>query len=72
MSRGATGSSVGGQAKPALRLFVYLVLVVLLGSLDAVIGNLLHPEIPYLDHEHLIQRGVTVFVAVALFGTLEA
>ncbi len=71
MSGGTAGFPADGRENRIRRLLVYLVLVLLVGNLNAVIDRFLHPEIPYFDHEHLIEGGLAVLVAVALFVTLE-
>ncbi|MBI3565145.1 MAG: hypothetical protein HY079_08115 [Elusimicrobia bacterium] len=40
--------------------------VVLMANLNALVDLLLHPEIPYLDDEHLIVGGVTAAVTAGL------
>jgi PAS domain S-box-containing protein len=42
-----------------------------MANIHAVAGKILHPEIPYFDHEHLIAGGATAFVIAALLGARE-
>lgn len=37
-------------------------------NLNALVDYFLHPEIPYLDREHLIVGGITGIVSIVLFG----
>jgi len=55
------------QRTSASRVILFLGIVALMGNLDALIGKVLHPEIPYLDKEHLIIGGVYTFLAVLIF-----
>jgi PAS domain S-box-containing protein len=56
----------------ALRLALYAFLVLLISNLGAIVDRVLHPEIPYLDREHLIVGGVTAIAMVVLLIALEA
>ena len=38
-----------------------------MGNLNALVDYVLHPDIPYLDEEHFIVGGITVFVSAILF-----
>lgn len=47
-----------------------VLIVMLLGNLNAVVDAVLHPDIPYFDREHLIVGGVTALVTAILLGFL--
>lgn len=45
---------------------VIAVLALVLGNVNAVVDSFLHPEIPYLDTEHLVVGGATAVVGATL------
>src|SRR5689334_21295143 len=47
---------------------LFLVVVIVMGNIDAVVDMFLHPEIPFFDEEHLIVGGITSAISLALFG----
>jgi diguanylate cyclase (GGDEF)-like protein len=53
-----------------IRLLIYLVIVLLMANISPIINSFLHPEIPYLDPEHLLVGGVTASLTVLLLGLL--
>lgn len=55
------------QRTSASGMVLFLVVIVLMGNLDALIDTLLHPELPYLDFEHLIIGGVSAFLTALIF-----
>ncbi len=59
---------MGRRAGGPVLLFVVVVLV--MGNLDAMVDTVVHPEIPYFDQEHLIVGGTTALVSGVLFGGL--
>ena len=50
---------------------LYIILVLFMGNLGAMVDLALHPEIPYLDDEHLVVGGITTVVVILLLGGLE-
>ncbi len=52
-------------------MLAYLVAVLAAANFNAVIDVVLHPEIPYLDKEHLIEGGLIALVVAFFFGTRE-
>lgn len=63
-------SSLVGR-KRALRLIAELVLCTLMASVGALVDLVRHPEIPYLDEEHLVAGSITALVVLALIVVLE-
>jgi PAS domain S-box-containing protein len=61
-------SSKAGLNAPS-RAFIYVAIAFLLGNLSALVDTYHHPEIPYLDIEHLLVGSVTILV-VAIFMVL--
>lgn len=53
-----------------IQIASYAVIIILLSNLNALVDAVLHPEIPYFDHEHLIVGGITGLVSLILFGLL--
>jgi hypothetical protein len=51
-------------------LLIAFFAVILMGNLDALVGAVNHPEVPYLDKEHLIVGGVTALVTAIFFVIL--
>ena len=52
------------------RITIYAAITIFLSNLNALVDTILHPEIPYLDPEHLIVGGVTFIVITVLFSLL--
>ena len=50
------------------QLVIYLLTVLLMGSINAIVDLFLHPHIPFFDEEHLIVGGVASFLTAILFG----
>jgi two-component system cell cycle sensor histidine kinase/response regulator CckA len=59
------------ERKYALRMVLYLFLVLFIGNLGAMVDGVLHPDISYFDEEHLIVGGVSAITLILLFGVLE-
>ena len=53
------------------RAFIYVAIAFLLGNLSALIDAYHHPDIPYLDIEHLLVGSVTILVAGILMVLFE-
>ena len=53
------------------RIAIYVFLVLFIGNLGAMVDFVLHPEIPYLDDEHLVVGGITMITLTLLLGGLE-
>lgn len=47
---------------------VFLLVIALLGNLNAIVDAIFHPDIEYFDEEHLIVGGATALVSGVLFG----
>jgi PAS domain S-box-containing protein len=58
------------QRISAPKMFLFLGIIVLMGNLDALIDKVLHPEISYLDNEHLIIGVIYTFLTVFIFAML--
>ncbi len=54
----------------ALRIFLFVAAVLLMGNLGAIVDALLHPEIEYFDEEHIIVGGAAAFMTSILLGAL--
>jgi len=65
MDRLPESGSYRSRYSPALRAAA-VAAVVLMGNLNALVDLFLHPEIPYLDEEHLIVGGLTALLSGAL------
>lgn len=59
------------RISPPLRLLLAVGFVLVMFNLDAIMDSLLHPEIPYLDLEHVVIGGATALVTAVLLGLLE-
>ena len=55
----------------AVRVIVFIAIIILMGNLNAVVDAFLHPDISYFDKEHLIVGGVNGLVSMILLGLLE-
>ncbi|MDA8242003.1 MAG: EAL domain-containing protein [Nitrospiraceae bacterium] len=58
------------RREAAFKAVIIIVVVLLMGNLSALIDRIFHPEIPYLDEEHLIMGGITAFVTFILLFAL--
>ena len=56
--------------QPGVRIVLYLSLVLLIANLNALVDSVLHPEIPYFDHEHVIVGVITGVICGVLSGLL--
>ena len=55
----------------ALRVALYVFLVLFISNLGAMVDLVLHPGIPYFDEEHLVVGGISGATMVLLIGALE-
>ena len=55
----------------AVKVLIYIAIVILMCDLNALVDAFLHPDIPYFDKEHLIVGGVNGLVSLILLGLLE-
>ena len=53
-----------------IRLLIYLVIVLLMANITPVIDSFLHPDIPYLDPEHLLIGGITAGITALMLSVL--
>jgi len=60
------------HGKNHIRISLYTLIVLFLGNLNALVDAVMHPEIEYFDHEHLIVGGVVMVVTAVLFGIVSA
>jgi hypothetical protein len=61
---GWLGKETGFQAA------ILIAVMVVMSNLNALVDAVLHPEIPYFDHEHLIVGATAAVVSGLLFGSL--
>ena len=54
----------------ALRIGIAVLIILFMANLDALVDAVRHPEIPYLEKEHLIVGGVTATATVVFFVLL--
>lgn len=54
-----------------LRRTVYAFFILMILNLGAITDNVLHPEIPYFDIEHMVVGGVNALAVACLFVVLE-
>nr|MBF0223229.1 HAMP domain-containing histidine kinase [Desulfobulbaceae bacterium] len=56
--------------KPQIKQFtlIYIIIVILIGNLNAIVDAFLHPSISYFDEEHLIVGGITALAVSILFS----
>jgi len=59
------------RISPLLRLILALGFIFLMFNLDAIVDYIHHPDIPYLDAEHLITGGVIALITAGLLALLE-
>ncbi len=55
----------------AVKVIVYIAIIILMCNFNAVVDAFLHPDIPYFDKEHLIVGGLNGFVSLILLSLLE-
>ncbi len=60
------------MAQRHLRLFLYLIVIVIMANISPLVDHFVHPEIPYFDLEHLLVGGITAFVTALFLGSLIA
>lgn len=53
-----------------IRALIYLAIVLLMANISPVIDVFLHPDIPYLDPEHLLTGGITATITALLLSLL--
>lgn len=53
-----------------IRTLIYLAIVLLMANISPVIDYFLHPNIPYLDPEHLLVGGITAGITALLLSLL--
>lgn len=58
------------QKRRALRISIAAMIILFMANLDALVGLVNHPDVPYFDKEHLIVGAVTAIVTVIFFGIL--
>ena len=51
-----------------MRTLIYLLVIIVLFNLNAIVDQVLHPEIPYFDDEHLIVGGASALVTFILLS----
>lgn len=54
-----------------LRIFVYVLIVLLMSNINAFIDAIFHPEIPYVDEEHVIVGFASSIITALLCLSLE-
>ncbi len=59
-----------GPQRPALRVALFLFVVLFMANLNALVELLFHPDISYFDEEHVIVGIVTAVTTAVLFGVL--
>ena len=50
-----------------LKVFLYVLVVIFMGNINAIVDHFLHPDIPYFDHEHIIV-GLSIGIFSAVLG----
>ena len=55
----------------AVRVIVFIAIIILMCNLNALVDAFHHPDIPYFDKEHLVVGGVNGLVSLILLGLLE-
>ena len=53
-----------------IRYLIYLAIVLLMANISPIIDSFLHPDIPYLDPEHLLTGGITAGITALLLSLL--
>lgn len=59
------------RISPPVRLTLALAFIFLMFNLDAILDYVHHPEIPYMDAEHMVTGGVIALVTAGLLILLE-
>lgn len=59
------------RISPLLRAVLAIVFIVVLFNLAAIVDGIFHPEIPYVDTEHVVTGSIVALVAGLLLGLLE-
>lgn len=49
-----------------IKVIIYLIIVILIGNINAIVDSFIHPEIPYFDEEHIIVGSVTGIFSLIL------
>jgi len=57
---------------PHIRILLLIIIILLMGNLNALVDAVLHPEIPFFDHEHLVVGTVSATLSAILYGLLLA
>ena len=55
--------------RPA-QIIIFILIITFMSNLNAIVDAILHPDIPYLDEEHLIVGAITGLVNSILFGIM--
>ena len=53
------------------RIVFYIAAIFLMANMNALIDKIIHPEVPYMDYEHLIIGGITALLGCVFFSILE-
>lgn len=53
-----------------IRGLIYLAIVLLMANISPIIDSFMHPDIPYLDPEHLLVGGITAGITALLLSLL--
>ncbi|HIJ91690.1 MAG: GGDEF domain-containing protein [Desulfobulbaceae bacterium] len=53
-----------------IRLLIYLAIVLLMANISPIIDSFLHPDIPYLNSEHLLVGSITAGITALLLSLL--
>ncbi|MGV1099362.1 GGDEF domain-containing protein [Thiovibrio sp. JS02] len=56
--------------KRIIRLLIYLTIILVMANISPLIDLYFHPQIPYLDTEHLLVGGITSGITVILISLL--
>ena len=55
-----------------IRIFLYIVIITVMGNMSALLDKFLHPEIPYFDPEHLVIGGILAFLTTIICAMIES
>jgi hypothetical protein len=58
---------IGIGRNTVFQVAIYLVILILMTNLNAAVDAVLHPDISYFDHEHLIVGGITAVVTTIIY-----
>ncbi|MCR4295375.1 MAG: hypothetical protein NUW21_07550, partial [Elusimicrobia bacterium] len=64
-------AAAGSRRRRRIPLVLGGAFVFVMANIGAVVDAFHHPEIPYLDQEHLIVGGITAFISAALLAGLD-